>query len=306
MNKRKLQLGFTLVEILVVIGIIGVLVALLLPAIQASRTYSRRQQCGNNLHQIAVATQDYHDSNKRFPSGYESKFDQSGADLGPGWGWGAKILPQLEETAIYQTLHFDKPIEDAMNDARVAVIPSYLCPGDNAESQFAWTAKKRDQSGQPLGTICGVAPSNYVGMFGTTEPGVDGDGCFFRNSKIGTKNIIDGTSKTILLGERSVSLGHATWTGAVTDAILFTDDGDNIGRPRVEHSSGMILGHAGERRSPGDPQSDVNQFYSLHGSGANFAFADGHVQFLTADLNYQTYRALATRAGNETIGEGNY
>jgi prepilin-type processing-associated H-X9-DG protein len=246
-----------------------------------------------------LALLQYHDNHKSFPSGYESKFDSSGEDTGPGWGWGSRLLPQLEQTPIYNVIHFDLPIQDAMNGVRVAVVPSFLCPSD--EIQPSWKAMSRDASGKPIALICDVASANYVGMFGTTEPGVDGDGVFFRNSHVGLKDIVDGSSQTIAIGERSHELGNATWTGAVTGAVLYDTEG--VGRPRVEHSSGMVLGHAGERRSPGDPLSDVNQFYSTHGDGVNFMFADGHVSFLTNSMDYNSYKALATRAGSEVVSE---
>src|SRR5206468_1555587 len=161
--------------------------------------------------------------------------------------------------------------------------------------------KSRDATGNPLTVICEVAASNYVAMYGTTEPGVDGDGIFFRNSKIAPKDITDGTSKTLAIGERAHPLGNATWVGSVTGSILFPDDEDTVGQPHPENSSGMILGHAGEGIGPGDDGGDVNQFYSLHGHGVNFLFADGHVSFLPATMDRKVYRALATRAGGETI-----
>jgi prepilin-type processing-associated H-X9-DG protein len=139
-------------------------------------------------------------------------------------------------------------------------------------------------------------------MYGNGEPGPDGDGLFFRNGRVGLSDILDGTSQTLAVGERSHRLGEATWVGAVTDAVMFPVDLDDIGRYRTETSSGMVLGHVGEGVGPGDPRGDVNQFYSVHsGGGVNFLFADGHVSFLKSGMNYQTYKALATRAGGEAI-----
>jgi prepilin-type processing-associated H-X9-DG protein len=139
-------------------------------------------------------------------------------------------------------------------------------------------------------------------MYGTTEPGVDGDGVFFRNSHVALREITDGASQTILVGERSRNLGDATWVGSVTGAVLLTD---NAIHREPEHASGMVLGSAGEGLGPGDPDGDANQFASRHGRGANFVFADGHVSFLKSSMNYQTYRALATRAGRESVS-GDY
>jgi prepilin-type N-terminal cleavage/methylation domain-containing protein/prepilin-type processing-associated H-X9-DG protein len=295
--------AFTLVELLVVIAIIGILIALLLPAVQSSRDAARRAQCENSLKQIGIALTNYTAARKTLPAGYVSAFDASGSDTGPGWGWNSYILPQLEESAIYRTIHFDLPIEDPMNAARVADIREVFCPADDI--QRVWQAKSRDATGNPLTVICEVAASNYVAMYGTTEPGVDGDGLFFRNSKIAPKDITDGTSKTLAIGERAHPLGNATWVGSVTGAILFPDDENTIGQPHPENSSGMVLGHAGEGIGPGDDGGDVNQFYSLHGHGVNFLFADGHVSFLPATMDRKIYRALSTRAGGETIS-GSY
>ena len=163
---------------------------------------------------------------------------------------------------------------------------------------MAWT---RDTLGNPVSPICEIAAANYVAMFGSTEPGVDGDGLFYRNSGVRFADVTDGLAQTIAVGERSHFLGVATWTGAVTSAVLFDDDGDDVGRAHPENSTGMVLGHAGEKATPGAANSDVNQFYSFHGQGANFLFMDGHCSFIPTSVDYPTYQAMATRAGGETM-----
>ena len=109
--------AFTIIEVLVVVTIIGVLIALLLPAVQSARDSARRTQCASNLKQIGIALLNFENANKHFPSGYVSNYDNAGNDTGPGWGWCAFILPEMEENAIYQTIHFDLPIEHPMNGA---------------------------------------------------------------------------------------------------------------------------------------------------------------------------------------------
>src|SRR5436853_6867871 len=95
--KPMVRRGFTLIELLVVIAIIGVLIALLVPAVQQVRAAAARTQCQNNLKQIGLALQSYHDANRSFPPGYNSAYDALGNDTGPGWDWAAYLLPQMEQ-----------------------------------------------------------------------------------------------------------------------------------------------------------------------------------------------------------------
>ena len=299
--------GFTLIELLVVLGIIAALIALLLPAVQSAREAARRAQCVNNLKQIGLALHSYEGTLRTFPPGYVSNFDARGNDTGPGWGWAAMLLPQVEQTPVFNAINFGLPIESPGNlTGRLPLVNSFLCPSDTVQPSW-WAVNRNVATGAAVQNNCQVAASNDVGMYGTGEPGPDGEGVFFRDSGISLRDITDGTSQTIVVGERSHRLGEATWVGSVTDAILYPTDGDNIGRYVPETSPGMVLGHAGEGHGPGDPRSDVNQFYSLHsGGGVNFLFADGHVAFLKSTMNYKSYLALATRAGAEVVSAGDY
>jgi prepilin-type N-terminal cleavage/methylation domain-containing protein/prepilin-type processing-associated H-X9-DG protein len=282
--------GFTLIELLVVIAIIAVLIGLLLPAVQRVREAASRTQCVNNLKQIGLALQNYHDTAKCFPSGYVSNYDSAGNDTGPGWGWAAFILPQMEQQNHYNAVQFTQGIEAPANSSvRVLSLKLYLCPSDNAPP--TWTAQKYNASGNPTASICDVASANYIGVFGVSEPGVDGEGVFFRNSAIRIADIRDGTAQTLLVGERATSLAPATWAGAVTGAEIFP-----------YNSSNMVLGHTGESNGPASPL-DVNGFSSRHSGGVNFLFADGHVQFLAGTVSQPVYQALSTRAGGEVIGD---
>ncbi len=298
---RKSQ-GFTLIELLVVIAIIAVLTALILPAVQQAREAARRTQCKNNLKQLGLALHNYHDRHRTLPPGCVSLYDSNGNDTGPGWGWLSFLLPDMEQSAAWRQINFHTSIEAQDNAAvRTQSFPLFHCPSDDVR-QF-WPARKYDiVTGRPLNVICDVGSSDYVGMYGISEPGVDGEGVFFRNSRVSFRDITDGLSHTILVGERSHRLGEATWTGSVTGALLAGDPSDGIGQMVPEHGSGMTLGHVGERRGPGDPRSDANQFFSRHsGNGVQFLFADGHVSFLTPSIEYRSYLALATRAGQETL-----
>jgi prepilin-type N-terminal cleavage/methylation domain-containing protein/prepilin-type processing-associated H-X9-DG protein len=318
---RLFRRGFTLIELLVVVAIIGVLVSLLLPAINDAREAARRSICANNLRQIGVALHNYHDSHRGFPPGYVSWWEpRRGYDQGAGWGWASFLLPNIEQNQVYDSINFELNIEvDDNSTVRVRPIGLYRCPSD-AKMPLTFTTYAELSRSLPNGggtqtyylPICDVAGANYVGVFGVGEPGVGGDGVFYRNSRTRTGDVSDGLAQTIAVGERSANLnmgrGKATWVGAVTPASFSScgagSDPDAPGGPGCwrEDASGMTLGHTGEGHGPGDPRGDANQFLSVHGApGAFFLFCDGHVSFLHEEMDYKTYKALSTRAGNEAL-----
>ncbi len=298
--RRKESQGFTIVELLIVIGIIGLLIGLIMPAVQRARESARRLQCTNHLKQIGVALLSYHGTHKTFPPGYVSSADNHGNEFGPGWGWGAMILSELDESSLQSRIVFEKPIEHSVNAAvRQTPISTFVCPSDSAESP--WKAVTRDETGKPIAIICEVAAANYIGVFGIREPVGDGDGIFFRNSHVGMKDIVDGSAHTMMVGERSHAWAESTWVGAVTNAHLFPPVGSPA-LPFVESASGMVLGHTFEG-APNAPDLECNNFSSEHLGGASFVFVDGHVQFISTSTDKKVYRALSTRAGGETIGE---
>ena len=306
-HSRHQKQGFTLIELLVVIAIIGLLIALLLPAVQAARESARRSQCFNNLRQIGVALQTYESAQRSLPSGYISEFTAGTAnapstDTGPGWGWAALLLDNMEESTLRGVLRFDLGIENAANSKyRTQRVNVYICPSDTLGPIFS--AYKDVGTVDPALKICDVASANYVGMYGNSEPGIDGAGLFFRNSHVRFREITDGTSHTIAVGERSHLLGEATWVGAVTGALLAPgpDDTDGIGTFEIEHGSTMVLGQSGENFSPGDPAGETDMFYSLHPGGVNFVFADAHVAFLATEIDPKLFEALSTRAAGDSV-----
>ena len=307
--------GFTLIELLVVMAIISVLIALLLPAVMKAREAARRTTCVNNLKQIGLALANYTEVHGGLPPGYVSFWDPYfRREVGPGWGWAAMILPDLEQKPVYDRIQFNFPIEHRVNlTARLTPIEVFLCPSDDMPRR--WTATEGvvwvafGQIFQSLLPICDVAGSNYVGVFGIGEPGVDGNGVFYRNSYVRPADITDGMSHTMVVGERSIHLnagrGNATWVGSVPGATLWSCAPDpfdpDTGVCKLEDGSGMTLGHTGEGNGPGDLRGDVNQFFSRHGRGANFLFGDGHVRWLDGTMDYTTYKALSTRSESEQI-----
>jgi prepilin-type processing-associated H-X9-DG protein len=201
---------------------------------------------------------------------------------------------------LKNTINFNLPIEDPANAApRIAPLEVVLCPSDTV--QPTWPAVTRDANANPTGTICLVSSSNYVAVFGVSEPGIDGEGVFFRNSGVSMKGIQDGSSSTLLVGERTHYYCEATWVGSVTGARIFPPAGSPAS-PEIQIAPGMTLGHTQEG-APNAPDIECNNFSSRHSGGAQFVFADGHVQFISKNINRATFQALSTRAGGEQIGE---
>jgi len=314
---RRRPTAFTLIELLVVIAIIGVLISLLLPAVQYAREAAQRARCTNNLKQIGLAIHNYADAHDRLPPGYVSLWDtRLLADTGPGWGWASLLLPFTEQDELSRSVNFERNIEFEENrTARLRTVAGYLCPSDSMPA--SWMATREGvfviQGGTIIHNVFQVAEtagSNYVGVFGVGEPGVNGDGVFFRNSAVQLRDVTDGLAQTFFVGERSRRLnygrGFATWVGSVTPAAIFSCGGaiDPDAPPgqsgcHQEDASGMTLGHTGEGNGPGAVGGDVNQFLSEHGWGCNFLFGDGHVQFISGTIHYSVYKALSTRASGD-------
>jgi len=328
LSPNEQRRGFTLIELLVTIAIIGVLIALLLPAVQAAREAARRTHCINNLKQIGLATHTYHDAVGSFPMGYAAagRFVDGATDTARGWGWASMILPQVEQGPLFNAINFALPVEVPANSTVAAsVLAPHLCPSDPGPRRpFAVV----DASGNALAT---VAPSSYAACVGgdetDTATGLSNDGLgrgtFFRNSGIRLAGLTDGSSQTVAVGERAWAVAQGTWTGAIANGVTRRGPGNRCpktGAPFYPAAT-LVQAHCHLINSDSDPDGGLDDFSSFHPGGANFGFADGSVRFLK-DIRgdsgqnpdgshvYSTtslvFQALGTRDGGEVISADAY
>jgi prepilin-type N-terminal cleavage/methylation domain-containing protein/prepilin-type processing-associated H-X9-DG protein len=298
-SARRRRPGFTLIELLVVIAIIGILVGLLVPAVQKVRSAAARIQCANNLKQIGLASHNYHDTNGRLPPGYLATAAYPSTT--PGWGWAAHLLPQLEQDNVYHLLDFTQPLEKQA--AIQTMLPVFLCPADQpSPGPFAIT----DPS---FATICMAAPSSYAATVGPDADEVDapaGSGIFFRNSKIRLTDISDGTSNTTMAGDRAWVDSNGIWAGAPNGAVIRAGQA-NPWTNATGPAAALVLVHNNWINITSDADGGLDDFSSKHTGGVNLLFADGSVRFkrsITADgPERANFWAMGTRAGGEVIQE---
>ena len=277
--------GFTLVEVLVVIAIIGILIALLLPAVQAAREAARRMQCSNNLKQIGLAIHNYHGSYGVFPPAYSRR---------PGHSMLAFILPYLEQGPVYDAYRWDLAWDDPANDPATHVnIEVFLCPtadaGRNYVSDYA-TCEYIINNQARRDLISSGAISERCNWDGLFEKGDPGDDYAPANSMAVVR---DGLSNTFMLFEdagRPIEYYGGKATGR-TDV-----SGDKWADWESEFWIHLICGG-----SPIINCTNNNEIYSFHPTGANFLYGDGSVHFHPETIDSETLVSLFTRAAGDAV-----
>ena len=310
MNPSRLlrHRGITLIELLAVITIIAILLALLLPAVQVAREAARRARCANHLRQIGLAIHNYHGAVGGFPPGYVSLVpghQPTDLEFGPGWGWGTMVLPFIEQTPFYDAVNFNLPITDpGSQTVRASTLSIYLCPSSGG----AGPIRLSDSSGKSL--VNDLSPGQYVasaGQFQVADWPSDNNGVSFRNSRVGLRDITDGSSLTMMAGERSRTISDATWVGVVPSAEFCTKPARDYEECRPSYA--MVLAHTGPTPPggytwvvvPNSKSAAADNFWSLHPGGCNVLFCDGSVRFLKETVNPEVFSALSTRAGGEVM-----
>ncbi|TWU41272.1 Type II secretion system protein G precursor [Novipirellula aureliae] len=345
--KRK---AFTLVELLVVIAIIGVLVGLLLPAVQSAREAARRMQCQNNMKQIALATHNFESTYKHLPPGlttFVHKNTKTGAPINwYGNSVFAYILPFIEAQSIHEMWDWSETFEAAVQNTRdpadirskstdaasAQMVSTFLCPSDITENgrpielDYSVMGYSTGFFGQTSYIANGGTHSTYFrdadmqsdGVFSMTGEDSQPETFqrFLRDGEPPSKfaSIIDGTSQTLLFGERfhydpifdnqlyDSPTKFSRYPIHKWSAWGWTGGGN--GTTHLFGSTRVPINYM-TSESDGQNYSSVNFRMSAYGSGhsggANFAFSDGSVRFLTESVNMVLFRALSTKHGNEVI-----
>jgi prepilin-type N-terminal cleavage/methylation domain-containing protein/prepilin-type processing-associated H-X9-DG protein len=285
--------AFTLIEVLVVIAIIGILVALLVPAVQKVREAAARTQCQNNLKQLGLGLHGYHDMTKSFPPALVTTSTSYNVQAAPDpliwFSWLARTLPYLEQNALYDRIDWTVSPwwQHPINETEFQL---HFCPSDPRSSLVALF------QGTDL-----VALWDYLAVSGTDQLAYDG--ILYVNSRVKISAITDGTSNTFLVGERppSSDLVYGWWFAGSGDAPFFgaTDVCLGVNELLNLNPATRDVLRDGDINDPSDQHRW--HFWSLHPGGTHFLMADGSVRFVFYDVGQAVVNAAATRAQGEVL-----
>jgi prepilin-type N-terminal cleavage/methylation domain-containing protein len=313
--------AFTLVELLVVIAIIGILIALLLPAVQAAREAARRIQCANHFKQIGVALHNYHSTYKCFPAGMRI-YSYGGSYYNWGFPWTLMILPYAEETYVTDQIDYNNPYW--VQSHRILgpiVVGMYACPTDPnggawIETSSGWHMGDSPTEDERACSVVGVADSinwSIADPNRPKDPRPDGNGMIYGNSFVPIRDVTDGTSHTLMAGEMTGARGtHPNQGPGYFQHFMLgptvQDTADGINGP------GTVPG--GRDDTPGGDWIDGDGgnrhvelfheigFSSFHPGGCHFVLADGSVHFIVEEIDQAILAALTTRQGEEAFHYG--
>ncbi|EAQ79961.1 DUF1559 domain-containing protein [Blastopirellula marina] len=300
MNLTKSRYAFTLVELLVVIAIIGVLIALLLPAVQQAREAARRMSCSNNMKQLGLAMHNYHDTFGSFPFGFIG--DPPEMATHRRICWMQTILPFIEQNALSDAFKADTEVytQNVPDSIQEVVIEGLLCPSE----------ANRDATG---GNSVAGFQGNYVVNTGDDQMHRYDplDGLFFSKSSLGFRDTVDGTSNTLLYGETIKRPGTGAWGasggywggGAWGSHGFTTLESPNTTVADRNYSCKTTTFKKAPCTATGVSHELQNFSRSYHPGGVMVTLADGSTRFIAETVNLSTWQALSTRAGGEVLGE---